>query len=1414
MRFELKKLGKYEVIGELGRGAMGIVYRARDPIINRLVALKTITTSVADDPNLLQRFYREAQSAGALQHPNIVTIYDMGDEGGTPFIAMELVEGDSLEQVIARRATLPISLKLVYALQACRAFDFAHKRGIIHRDIKPGNVMVNKEGLVKVVDFGIARVLETSKTQTGMLIGTFAYMSPEQYHGEHADERSDIWSFGVLLYELLSYQRPFTGATPASLMRSICDLQEEPRPLRELVPECPAEFEVVIQRVLRKSAADRCQSMEDLLLELDPICKSLQSATVSELLARSRQLTEQRDYSEARDLLRQALQVDSTNSQARHLLEIVNAELKRILIRPKAQLHVEKGCALLKEGKIQEARTEAESALHLDSSFEPAQELQRLVQQEVDRAQLVAEWLQFSKQRLAEGMPDEAEALLAKVLEVEPSNKQAKTLQQQVAKEKEERRKRLRLLEGMQQARSLWTQQDYGECIQLLTNLQQEFLDEDEISKLLETVREDQAEQRKQQKLAEARNLLATQRFGDALAMLDALLAAHPKDAAVLKLRALVQHEQENQARFERLQRQHEALKKLVNEKKYAEVLTSAENLLRDFAGDADLMRLVEFARTQRAQIEQERRLHKILAEVRKLLEAGRFAESILAVQSGLEAFPENADLLYLRDQAETQKKKQLTRQLIEQHVREIRSKIHREELSDAIDLAQQTLATLGPDTDVSTLLNSARVEYQAREKKREKDQEVETIRTLAESGKLDEATLVLEEALENKVLDELDPRVQQVSEELHTARAAAQATAAPGSAPPAVPGAFSKEYAFQQGLLGHGAPGPPSEVSARQAVAPQAAASQPAPPAPHASAAPPVPVQPSPVAPQLEPRPEPPRPALEIRPAPEKRPPTAPALLAVPAPVSIWKRPLTIAALVLVVTALIVLLIRIPGRAPHSQPPGEPATLKPEVNPAEAQQREALNKANQLVKQGDLENALQILKPAASLRGPLTPDIQKLQAQVEAGIQSQARRKILQQEQQLWEQATDLFSRNRLTEAERVFRQVLNLREGGQHKAGAESYLRDLIPKRKDEERLFRQAQQEQAKGDLDSLQRALNDLDKVIAYGGPQKTGAEQLKSSVQARLDRALRDLDTTSLMNSARQDITRADWVAARQKADLIRQRGGDPSEISGEINRAEEQRFRQLEGHFQQLSQRGDKSALQPLRELQPSFQAIAAGSGSQDRATSARDYADRRIPAVLREIEARIAERKAEADGFRVAEEHYRQAVDGKDVEALSTRVRAEFQRIAQGGGTHVGQAREYLTDRIPRAIAALSAPTSPTGASSADREQILAVVQRYAAANSLRNLIAVVEVWPGLSDGQRRAFQGSFDSSSSIRMSLVPDEPQIAANSATVVGQYSTEFVRKENGRRLTSSGKFTMRLEKRSGNWFISSLEFLQPR
>jgi len=897
---DLRKLGKYELLEELGRGAFGIVYRARDPIINRMVALKTMTTSVADDPSLLQRFYREAQSAGSLQHPNIVTIHDLGDEGGTPFIAMELVDGQNLDQLIAKRAALPVSLKLVYSVQACRAFDYAHKRGIIHRDIKPGNVMVNKEGTVKVVDFGIARVLEASKTQTGTLIGTFCYMAPELFHGERATERSDIWSFGVLLYELLAYKPPFSGQSAAALMQSIC--LQQPVPLRQVAPDCPEDLEAVVHRTLQKSEAERFQTMEDLLLELDPIRKRLQAETIAGILEQGRQLMEQGEFAQARDLLRNALQVDATNIQARALSEKANAGLKRLSVRTKAQQHVDKGRALLQERKLQEASAEADNALQLDSQFEPAHELQQELKREIKRRQQVNEYLESARQQLAEGLPDEAEAALLKATEVDPSNQQLLALQQQVLEEKQRRQRRVKLQEGMQQARVLWTRREYQECLAVLTRLQQAFPGEDAILRLLETAREDQAEQAKQeklaaarelfvarryeeciaalmklqqefpkedeiqrlletarqdqveqnkrerlaearkllsarryeeciallaqlqqdlpdddeiarqldtaredqlehekkQKLAAARDLLAAQRFADALALLDSLLATNPKDSAVLKLRTLAQREQETQAKSETWQREWQILKELVAEKDYATVVSRAENLLQQFPGEADLVRLVEFARNQQAQMANDLRLRSARDQVQEFLQANRFSEAAGAARAGLKSFPGDADLTTLLKQAHARQKKEMVRQLIERRIREIKGKINRGQLSEAKELARETLTTLGPDTDVHQLLSSAEVEYAAREKKRGQEQKLETVRALVQSRRLEDAATALDEIFKSGDFDALDPRLYEAADEIAAAREAAAASTA--SIVTAEPEGSAKEYVILEG--------------------------------------------------------------------------------------------------------------------------------------------------------------------------------------------------------------------------------------------------------------------------------------------------------------------------------------------------------------------------------------------------------------------------------------------------------------------------------------------------------------------------------------------------------------------------------------------------------------------------------------
>src|SRR5215472_7740829 len=215
------KIGKYDIIEVIGRGGMGIVYKGRDPHLDRLVAIKMMTGSFADNPDLLKRFFREAQSTASLQHPNIVTVYELGDHSGNPYLVMEYLDGESLDSVISTRRQLSNVEKIDVMIEVCRGLSYAHHRGIVHRDIKPANIMVCQGGGVKIVDFGIAHFGDKNVTRTGQIVGSISYMSPEQVNGRTVDARTDIFSTGIVLYQLLTSALPFDGDNAASTLLKI-----------------------------------------------------------------------------------------------------------------------------------------------------------------------------------------------------------------------------------------------------------------------------------------------------------------------------------------------------------------------------------------------------------------------------------------------------------------------------------------------------------------------------------------------------------------------------------------------------------------------------------------------------------------------------------------------------------------------------------------------------------------------------------------------------------------------------------------------------------------------------------------------------------------------------------------------------------------------------------------------------------------------------------------------------------------------------------------------------------------------------------------------------------------------------------------------------------------------------------------
>jgi eukaryotic-like serine/threonine-protein kinase len=271
---------RYEVEELVGTGGMSSVFRAHDRLLDRKVALKVLHPQYSEDEEYVERFRREARAVAALSHPNIVTVIDRGEHEGRQFIVFEYIDGENLKGLIQRRGPAPVTTALELAMQIARGLSFAHQQGLVHRDVKPQNVLLNGDGQAKVTDFGIARSLDVQHgmTQTGTVLGTSDYIAPEQAQGQRVDEHTDVYSLGVVLYEMLTTEVPFPGENfVAVAMRHI---NEEPPSIRDKRPDVSPRFEAAVQRAMAKRPEDRFQTMADFCRELEANLAEAQGATV------------------------------------------------------------------------------------------------------------------------------------------------------------------------------------------------------------------------------------------------------------------------------------------------------------------------------------------------------------------------------------------------------------------------------------------------------------------------------------------------------------------------------------------------------------------------------------------------------------------------------------------------------------------------------------------------------------------------------------------------------------------------------------------------------------------------------------------------------------------------------------------------------------------------------------------------------------------------------------------------------------------------------------------------------------------------------------------------------------------------------------------------------------------------------
>ena len=261
------RIGRYQVVQRIGRGAMGTVYQAVDGDNGQAVALKVMAGELAGDPELMERFRREAIAAADLHHPNITRVYDFGEEGQQLYMAMELLRGADLKELVEQRRLGDLAWKVRIMVQVAAGMAFVHSRNLVHRDLKPGNIHVTQDGIPKIMDFGLVRLGDSNMTRTGMVLGSPAYMSPEQLKGDKADARTDVFALGAVFYELLAGQRAFTGKGITQIMMNV--LANERVPLIQSAPDVPPLLAHIVERCMRKEPSGRYQTAGELHAALE-----------------------------------------------------------------------------------------------------------------------------------------------------------------------------------------------------------------------------------------------------------------------------------------------------------------------------------------------------------------------------------------------------------------------------------------------------------------------------------------------------------------------------------------------------------------------------------------------------------------------------------------------------------------------------------------------------------------------------------------------------------------------------------------------------------------------------------------------------------------------------------------------------------------------------------------------------------------------------------------------------------------------------------------------------------------------------------------------------------------------------------------------------------------------------------------
>jgi eukaryotic-like serine/threonine-protein kinase len=715
----LTRIGKYEVTGLLGRGGMGLVYRAFDKHLGREVAIKTITEGFAGDPEMLERFYREAAKTGMLKHPNIVTVYDLGEQEGFPYIVMEYVAGEALDRMIQSARPLPLASRLKIIEQVCSALAYAHRNDVIHRDVKPANVIVQPDGVAKLLDFGIARQekQERGLTRTGNVIGTIHYMAPERLRDRAFDGRSDIFSAGIMLYQLLTGQLPFTGED-FSVVQKL--LNEKHPPLSNYLHDYPAALDAILDRSLAKDPDQRYNSADEMAAEIYAAADEVKKGQVLEMFQQAESLVKDEEYIKAREILLQVTKLDAQHTKARQLLVVVQQNLA---LRQRADQIRElkfQSEAALQERQYDVAINHLEEALRLDPSSSELAEMLGSVRQKKQAKERIEGYLRQADGARGRGDLEAAQAIIAKALDLDQDDSRVRAAYAAVVQQVEEAARVAKTRQLLESARNEMGSRHFTAAMKLLSEVEQIDPSNPEVISLLKQAKSGQEQEQRRRVVEQLQNEISVatshEQLSTVASRVNMALERMPNEPSLLKFKGQLSRQiRDFEARREvddTVQRCRALL-----ETAPQDALQVVRDKLREFPGNERLLVLQSSIEEQIEHIKlQESRAH-FLAQANEAINQRQYRQAVRLMETCQADGIFSGEIAELLEFARHEADQQQRESLVETSFSEAQGLLAKGAYLAAIRLLEPVVQQTA-DVSMRALLDKARSQEQALQQK------------------------------------------------------------------------------------------------------------------------------------------------------------------------------------------------------------------------------------------------------------------------------------------------------------------------------------------------------------------------------------------------------------------------------------------------------------------------------------------------------------------------------------------------------------------------------------------------------------------------------------------------------------------------------------------------------------------------